>query len=349
MARPRRVENPPNPYESEHVEWDGERPEVKLEVFEEHAKSILSENSSPDIGFRFSLNPYRGCFHGCIYCYARPTHQYWSLGAGTDFDRRIIAKVNAPELLDERLASKRWSGESIAFSGNTDCYQPLEASYELTRRCLEVCVRRRNPAGVITKGTTIRRDIPLLAELDRVAGCKVSVSLAFATEETRRVFDPFAPPVGARLETIARLADAGLEVGLALSPIIPGINDSHIPELLARAAEAGARTAFMTLVRLPREVRPYFEERLEQGMPARYGKVMNGLRDLRGGRIRDSRFGHRMRGRGARWEATAKLFEVHRRRHGLESSGGGIELRDMDLGPIPPPRERGQLHLPLLE
>jgi DNA repair photolyase len=348
MARPVRVQNPPNPHASEHVEWDdGAAPAARLEVFEERAKGILSENRSPDIGFRFSLNPYRGCYHGCIYCYARPTHQYWSLGAGSDFDRRLIVKVNAPALLERRLSSPRWRGDSIAFSGNTDCYQPLEASYELTRRCLEVCLAHANPIGVISKGTLIRRDIGLLAELSRRAGCRVSVSLAFSDDAMRKVFDPYAPPVEARLETMRRLAEAGIEVGLAMSPLLPGVNDSMIPELLARAAEAGASHAFMTLVRLSGEVRPYFEAQLRARLPQRADKVLAGIREHRGGRMNDPRFGHRMRGESARWAATRQLFEIHRRRHGLSTTDGGM---DLDFGPPPARRpERGQLRLPLLD
>jgi DNA repair photolyase len=156
MADPRRVANPPSPFESRHVEWDGPPPDVALEVYEEHAKSIVTENDSPDVGFRFGVNPYRGCFHGCVYCYARPSHQYWGFGAGTDFERKIVVKINAPELLARALARGRCGDEPIAFSGNTDCYQPLEASYELTRRCLEVCLRHAHPVGIITKGTVIR-------------------------------------------------------------------------------------------------------------------------------------------------------------------------------------------------
>ncbi len=349
MARPRRVDNPPNPYALAHVEHDpGSAPFARLEVYEEDAKTILSENRSPDVGFRFSLNPYRGCFHGCIYCYARPTHQYLGFGAGTDFDRRIVVKVNAPELLDRRLRSPRWEGSSIAFSGNTDCYQPLEASYGLTRRCLEVCLAHQNPVGVITKGTVIRRDVDLLARLRDVAGCRVSVSLAFRDEATRRAFDPYAPPVEARLETIRQLAAAGLDVGLALSPILVGVNDDAVGELLERAAEAGAAHVFLSMVRLPREVRPYFEARLDEALSeAQAAKLRAGLRDAWGGDRADGRFGHRMRGRGPRWEAVRRLFEVRCRQLGLAHTEGAA----LDLGaPVEarPRAPRGQLQLPLL-
>jgi len=341
MARPVKVQNPPNPFESAHVEWEGPPPDAALEVFEERAKSIVSENASPDVGFRYSVNPYRGCFHGCLYCYARPSHQYLDFGAGTDFDRKIVVKVNAPELLDRRIRRPSWTFEPIAFSGNTDCYQPLEASYGLTRRCLEVCLAHGTPVGVITKGTVIRRDVALLAELHRRAGARVSISQAFARDEDRRVFDPWAPPVEARFETMRRLADAGIPVGVAVSPIIPGVNDSQIPEVLARAKEAGARHAFMTLLRLPREVKPWFEVRVEELLPGRAKKVKNGIRELRGGAdANDARFHHRMRGQGARWDAITQLFEMHLRKLGLNT-----EDVVADLGPPPDRRRRGQLDL----
>ncbi|MCB9593237.1 MAG: PA0069 family radical SAM protein [Sandaracinaceae bacterium] len=332
MPRPRRVENPPNPFHSAHVEWDVPT-DVRLEIYEERAKTILAENRSPDIGFRYSLNPYRGCFHGCIYCYARPSHQYWDFGAGTDFDRKLVVKVNAPELLERHLRKRSWAFETIAFSGNTDCYQPLEASYELTRRCLAICAKHRNPVGLITKGTLIRRDLDVLQELTARAGCRVSVSIAFADDAMRKVFDPFAPPIDARFETVRRLAEAGVPVGVGLSPILPGINDSMVPEILERAREAGARTAFMTLARLPREVAPYFFERVREALPNRASKIENGLREMRGGTLNDVRFGRRMGGAGARWTLVERLFDLHVKRLGLD---------DRELPEAPP---RGQLAL----
>ncbi|MGE0786916.1 MAG: radical SAM protein [Sandaracinaceae bacterium] len=349
MPRPRPVSNPHNRFETTNVEYDeGEAPSERLEIMEEQARSILTENASPDVGFRFSLNPYRGCSHGCIYCYARPTHQYLGLGSGTDFDRRIVVKTNAPELLAEKLASKRWKREAIAFSGNTDCYQPLELRYGLTRRCLEVCLAYANPVTIITKGTAIRRDVELLAALAARAGCRVSVSCAFADEAMRRAFDPFAPPALARIETMRLLADAGLDVCIALAPIIPAVNDSMIPELLERAAEAGAKRAFMTLVRLSDETREYFTARLREALPDRAEKIEHALLELRGGKRKETRFGHRMRGVGARWDTTQQLFELHCRRHGLV---GASEIDDADLGPMPAPpvAPPGQLRLPLLD
>src|SRR5215468_12633192 len=171
----RPVSNPPNPWHTVHADYLGEPPEAELEIYEEHARSIISENDSPDVGFRFSINPYRGCFHACSYCYARPTHQYLGWGAGTDFDRKIVAKVNAPELLRREMKKPSWQGDTIVFSGVTDCYQPLEAVYGITRRCLEVCSEFRNPVGIVTKGALVRRDIDVLSRLARESEAVVYV------------------------------------------------------------------------------------------------------------------------------------------------------------------------------
>jgi DNA repair photolyase len=328
----RRVANPPSPFESRRIEWEGEAPEVELEIYEERAKSIVAENDSPDLGFRYSVNPYRGCFHGCVYCYARPGHQYLGFGAGTDFERKIVVKVNAAELLERELRRGKCRGEALAFSGVTDCYQPLEASYGLTRSCLEVCLAHGQRVGIVTKGTAIRRDADLLAALR----ARVFVSIAFADDEMRRGFDPFAPPIDARFETMRRLAEAGVRVGVALAPIVPGVNDSMIPEILERAHAAGARRSFMTLLRLPAEVREVFDVSLEAIVPGRAGKVRSAIREMRGGRMNDPRFGHRMRGSGARWHTIEQLYGTWVKRLGLDEE-------DDEQEELPPPK--GQLSL----
>ncbi|MFK7985266.1 MAG: radical SAM protein [Sandaracinaceae bacterium] len=339
MPKPRPVLNPPNPFESQHLEWEGPAPDVRLEVFEERAKTVVSENRSPDIGFRYSVNPYRGCFHGCTYCYARSTHEFLGFGAGTDFDRRIVVKTNVAERLTAWLRRGVRPTEPIVFSGNTDCYQPLEASYELTRRCLEACLAHRRSVGVITKGTVIRRDAALLGQLNRESSVRVTVSCAFADDTLRRHFDPFAPPVRARLETVRRLADEGVPVGVSVAPIVPGVNDSEIPEILERAREAGAVHAFMTLVRLNDSVRPYFEARLREVMPDRADKVMNTLMAMRRGRT-NGHFGHRMRGEGARWSVVEQLFETHRMRLGYPpASPDGLAFDDLGPRPVARPEE----------
>jgi DNA repair photolyase len=321
----RAISNPPNPWSSTHVEWLGEPPPARLQVFEEEAKSILSENDSPDLGFRFSVNPYRGCLHACAYCYARPSHQYWGFGAGTDFDRKIVVKKNAPEVLRRELERPSWAGEAIMFSGNTDCYQPLEASYELTRRCLSVCLDFRNPVGMVTKSALVRRDVDLLAELATKARASVMLSIAFARDEAARRMEPYAARPSLRFDAMKRLSDAGVSTGILVAPVIPGLNESDIPELLERARDAGARRAGITLLRLPAEVLPVFDGRLEEAFPERAQKVRSQLRDMRGGKMNEASFGARMAGKGPRWEATRQMFAVHCKRLGLaDHEGPGV-------------------------
>ncbi len=321
---PRRVSNPRNPWRTSHVEWLEEPPVAALEVFEEEAVSVLTENDSPDIGFRWSVNPYRGCWHACAYCYARPGHQYIGFGAGTDFDRRIVVKTNAADVLSVQLASKSWRREVVVFSGSTDCYQPLEATYELTRRCLEVCLARHTPIAIITKGTLIRRDVELIARLAHGPGAHVTVSIPFLDEDAARALEPGAPTPSRRFETMRILADAGVTVGISLAPLIPGFRESDIAMLLQRAKECGATSAFTTLLRLPAEVAPVFEERFRAAFPDHWRKVESAIREMRGGNLHDPRFGHRMRGKGARWDAVMQLFELQRRRLGLDDTGSRI-------------------------
>jgi DNA repair photolyase len=315
MQRP--IDNPPNPWSSTHVEWLEDPPSAALSVYEEEARSVLSENESPDIPFRYSLNPYRGCLHACAYCYARPSHQYLGFGAGTDFDRKIVVKKNAPEVLRRELMRPSWAGETICFSGNTDCYQPLEASYALTRRCLEVCLEFRNPVTIITKSALVRRDVALLADLARHARASVNLSIAFARDETARKMEPFASRVSNRFEVLRRLSDAGIRTGILVAPIIPGLNETDIPELLQRARDAGAARASMTMLRLPAEVLPVFDARLEEAFPERAQKVRNAVLEMRGGKMNVSAFGERFEGKGARWSAIQQLFDLHCKRLGL--------------------------------
>ena len=334
--------NPPNRFQQAHVDWEGDAPPADLCVHEERAKSALSQNSSPDVGFRWSVNPYRGCFHGCAYCYARPTHPYLGFGAGTDFERQIVVKVDIVERLRAALRKSSWRRELIAFSGNTDCYQPIEAHYQLTRGCLEVCAEHETPVMIITKGKLVRRDIDLLQDLQRKSACRVALSIPFANDEQARAIEPFASPPSKRFETLHVLANAGIETAVAVAPIIPGLNDDQIPEILTRARDAGASSAFKILLRLPLEVGPIFEARLSEAFPLRRVKVMSALRDVRGGRKNDSRFGSRMVGDGPRWAMIERLFSLHCARLGL------ADLVGEAAGPAP----RGELskgpQLPLL-
>lgn len=316
---PRPVANPPNPWLTTFTEWLGDPPAATLAIFEERAHSIVTENTSPDVPFKWGVNPYRGCFHGCAYCYARPSHQYLDWGAGTDFERKIVAKVNAPELLRAHFDKRSWRGEPVTFSGVTDCYQPLEASYALTRGCLEVCAAYANPVGIVTKGLLVRRDAALLSRLAREAAALVYVSVPFVDAERARRTEPFVPSPAQRLETIRILADAGVPTGVAIAPVIPGLNDADLGEILERAREAGATRAFHIALRLPSEVRPVFEERLRADFPDRAERVLNAIREIHGGRLNDPRFGARMRGTGARWEAIDRLFAVQCRRLGFVS------------------------------
>ncbi len=314
----RRVDNPPNPYLSQHAEWLGPPPDARIEIYEETSGSILSRNDSPDIPFTWSVNPYRGCQHACAYCYARPYHEYLGLGAGTDFDTKLIVKTNAAELLRAEFQKKKWSREMVNFSGITDCYQPIEASYGIMRACLEVCVALRNPAAIVTKSFLVTRDVDLLVRLNEVAVAKVFVSIPFANGDAARLIEPQAPPPSRRFEAVRRLSEAGVPVGVFVAPIIPGLNDKDIPAILEQAAAAGAKTASYTALRLTGSVRPVFLQRLQEAMPDRAKRVVNRLRDIRGGALNDSRFGKRMRGDGVYWESIRRLFEMSKKRFGFD-------------------------------
>lgn len=306
----KKISNPPTRYSPTVLEWLDEPPELSLEVYEERGKTIITENKSPDVSFSYSINPYRGCFHGCAYCYARPTHQYIEFGAGTDFERRLVVKVNAPELLREAFMKPSWKGETVVFSGITDCYQPLEANYELTRRCLEVCLEFRNPVAIITKGALVRRDLELLQKLNEEASVEVFHSIAFEDDLISKKMEPYAPRPSVRFRAMKELSDGGIPVSLALAPVIPALNDRDIPKLLTRAKECGARNVFMTLLRLPQEVATVFEERLREEFPERADKVMSQIRGMRGGKLNNSEFTERMKGEGAMWDAIQQLFEL---------------------------------------
>jgi DNA repair photolyase len=314
----RPVENPPNPWLLTHVEWIGEPPEARQEVFEEEAtRSIINRNQSPDVGFDFSVNVYRGCTHACTYCFSRPTHEYLGFGAGTDFERKIVVKVRAAELLREELTRPSWKGDELVFSFTSDPYLPLEVHYQLTRRCLEVCLEFRNPVGIVTKSALVRRDADLLAALAREASCAVFFTVGFADNETARAIEPHAPSPDSRFAAMAHLARAGVPVGLAIAPVIPGLNDSHIPALLKRAREAGARRAFINLLRLPGSVAPYFEQRLREELPTKAERILNRIREVRGGRLNNSEFGKRMTGESEYWRVIEQSFRVHSRRLGF--------------------------------
>lgn len=314
----KRIENPPNPFTS----WDAEYfPEwdapAKLEIFEDETRTILSKVDSPDLAFGWSLNPYRGCMHACLYCYARPSHEYLGFGSGTDFETKILVKPRAAELLREAFMKKSWKGERVVFSGDTDCYQPLESRYQLTRGCLEVCLEFGNPAGIITKSALILRDLELLKKLHARTRLWVTVSIPFLDDETGRKMEPMASLISRRFDTVQILSDAGLDVSVNIAPIIPAVNDSDIPGILKKAKACGARSAGMTLLRLPGNVKEVFGARMKRLFPMRYEKILSRMREMRGGKIYDSRFGKRHSGEGDYWENLEKIFNVYCEKLGL--------------------------------
>jgi DNA repair photolyase len=321
--RPLPLRNPPNPWRKEVVSYLEETPNVELTVFEDQSKSILSDNDSPDLGFRYSVNPYRGCLHGCAYCYARPSHEYLGFGAGADFERKIVVKLRAGELLREAFEKKSWVGELILFSGNTDCYQPLEASYGLTRACLEVCLEYRNPLHIITKSALVERDADLLAELAALGSASVTVTIPFWDAAVARAIEPLVPTPKRRIEIVRRLTERKIPVSVNIAPLIPGLSDSDIVHILEAAAEAGAVGAGLIPLRLPGSVADVFSERIREVLPLRAEKILTRVREMRGGKLNDPNFGSRMRGEGPYIEAVRLLFSQTARRLGLGSYDRG--------------------------
>src|SRR5215813_5922062 len=321
----RYVANPPNPWLTHSIDWIGEPPEARIEVYEEtETRTIISSNDSPDVAFDHSINCYRGCVHGCTYCFSRPTHEYLDFGAGTDFERKIVVKVRAPELLRKELMKPSWKGDEIVFSFTSDPYIPLEANYKLTRACLEVCAEFRNPVGIVTKSALIRRDIDVLQRLAREASLGVYFSIPFDDYDTARALEPFAPSPNARFAAMKELADAGIQVGIGIAPTIPGLTND-IPRLLKRARHCGATRAFINMLRLPGSVAPYFEQRLREKLPTKAGRVLNRIREARGGKLNSSVFGERMRGKGQYWEATERLFKIYAKRLGFNEHRVGSD------------------------
>jgi DNA repair photolyase len=314
----RPLSNPPNPWASTSLEWLGPPPAAQTRVYLETARSLIVANDSPDVPFRFSANAYRGCAHACAYCYARPTHEFLGFGAGTDFESQLVVKENAAELLEAELAAGRTGGEPLVLSGVTDPYQPLEASFGLTRRLLEVCLAAGQPLSILTKGALVRRDIELLAQLARGPGLRVYLTLISLDEDLARALEPGAPTPSLRLRALAELSAAGVPTGVSLSPLIPGLNDQEGPALLEAAARAGARRAFRTLLRLPGSVEAVFVERLQARLPGRARKVLSALREARGGQLGETRFHARMTGVGPRFQAAEALFRLTARRLGIE-------------------------------
>ncbi|UTW05992.1 PA0069 family radical SAM protein [Pseudomonas benzenivorans] len=337
--------NPANRYAPSRsvVEDDGWFQEVPpsraTEVRVEMAKSIITRNQSPDLPFDRSINPYRGCEHGCIYCYARPSHAYWDLSPGLDFETKLIAKTNAPSLLAQQLAKPGYVCAPINLGSNTDPYQPIERQQQLTRRTLQVLLDHRHPVTIVTKGALILRDLDLLRQLAEQRLVTVMISLTTLDDELKRIMEPRAASPAARLRAIRVLREQGVPVGVLCSPMIPMINDMELERLLEAAKAAGAQRASYMFLRLPREVAPLFEEWLQAHYPQRAEHVLSLVRQSRGGELYDSRFGARMRGEGAFAALLAQRFAVASKRLGLR----GRQDFDLDCSRFCPPG--GQLAL----
>ncbi len=315
--------NPINRFEPIEIDFDpewlesGETISNQTVYYDDTTRTILSKNDSPDIPFVHGLNPYRGCEHGCIYCYARPSHEYFGLSSGLDFETKIMVKREAPRLLAETFQSRNWQPQVIALSGNTDCYQLAERKLQITRGCLEVFLRFRNPVGIITKNALVLRDLDLLQELARLHLVHVTLSVTTLDNHLCRKMEPRTSAPEKRLEAVAQLAAAGIPTGVNVAPIIPGLTDHEMPAIIAAAAERGATGVGFVMLRLPYALKELFENWLRTHFPDRAEKVLNAIRDTRNGNLNDPRFGARMSGEGERAEAIARLFEVTCQKHGM--------------------------------
>jgi DNA repair photolyase len=321
--------SPANRFEKLHVDLtdtdvvdvgpgEGEKPRTSTQFFRDNTKTIIARNQSPDVGFETSINPYRGCEHGCIYCFARPTHEYLGFSAGLDFESRIMVKNDAPRLLEAELSSPKWQPQLLMMSGVTDCYQPVERKLRITRRCLEVIAKFRNPVAILTKNRLVTRDLDILSELARHHAVVVNLSVTSLDPKLQRILEPRTSPPAARLDAVSQLRAAKIPVGVMVAPIIPGINDHEIPAIVAACAKAGAQFAGHVLLRLPWAVAPLFERWLDEHFPERKAKVLERLRHTRGGeRLYDARWRNRQTGEGIFAEQIATMFDVSCRRAGL--------------------------------
>jgi DNA repair photolyase len=295
-----------------------ERPQTNY--YRDTSKTFITYNDSPDIGYNASVNPYRGCSHGCTYCYARQTHEYLGFSAGLDFETQIMVKSDAPELLRKELSAKSWQPQLVGFSGVTDIYQPIEKQLQLTRRCLEVFLDFRNPVGMVTKNYLITRDIDLLQELAKYNCVSVCISITTLDNELRRLMEPRTSSATKRLEAVSKLAEAGIHVGVLTAPIIPGLTDHEIPTLVKAAKDAGAKFVGYNIVHLPFGVKDIFESWIKQTYPERADKVLNRIRDMRGGKLNDPRFGFRMSGEGVYADQIKHLYKAAKKKVGFEKS-----------------------------
>jgi DNA repair photolyase len=349
------AENPAGRYErlsfepdEEYEDPDDPEPRPPTHFYRDTTRKIIASNDSPDVGFSFSVNPYRGCEHGCSYCYARPTHEWLGLSAGLDFETKIFVKEDAPALLRRELMAPGWRPATIAMSGVTDAYQPAERHFRVTRGCLEVLAEFRNPVGIVTKNHLVTRDADLLGGMAEYGGAMVHVSITSLEPSLQRVMEPRAATPARRLDAIATLAAAGVPVGVLVAPVVPGLTDHELPAILKAAAEAGARTAGFVPLRLPYGLGALFDAWLERHFPDRREKVLNRVREMRGGKLNDSGFGSRMRGEGEHVEQIRALFHVTCRKLGLNGERAALSTASFrrPAGTAPPrARESGQMEL----
>lgn len=344
--------DPPNRFgqtyavpDMEHVEHDAEYLEdlrhLKTEYFLDSSKSIVSENDSPDVPFRYSINPYRGCLHGCSYCYARPSHEYLGLSAGLDFETKIFFKADAPKLLRDWLNRPNWQPETVVMSGVTDCYQPIEREHRITRGCLEVALEARLPIGIVTKNALVVRDIDILSEMAKLGLVRVALSVTSLDQDLTRVLEPRTSSPAARLRAISELSKAGIPTVVMASPMIPGLNDSEMPAILKAASEAGAKFATYILVRLPMTVQPVFMEWLDRCLPTKRELIESRIRATRDGNLNSAEFGKRMRGTGPIAQQIDQTFKVFSKRYGLDG-----KYEPLDASQFRPPKpSSGQLRL----
>jgi len=329
-------------YVQEHMEMIDEPllSNSKTQLFYETPKKIVNKVDSPDLGMMYSLNPYQGCEHGCIYCYARNSHQYWGYSAGLDFERKIIVKHNAPELLEKQFMNKNWEPSPIAVSGNTDCYQPIERKLQITRKLLEVFLKYKNPVSMITKNSLILRDVDLLSELAKLKLVHVMVSITSLNEDLRQKMEPRTATGKQRLKVIEELTKAGVPAGIMTAPIIPGLNSNEIPVLIEEAAKRGADSAGYTMVRLNGSVGEIFTDWIYKNFPDAADKVLNQIKEVHEGNLNDSRFGVRMRGEGNIATSIRQLFSLS-----VKKFMAGRTSFDFDLTQFNRPGESKQLEL----
>jgi DNA repair photolyase len=307
--------NPANRFHEHDYGLEPLQPYAKTQYIPVYPKTILNRVESPDIGMAWSMNPYQGCEHGCVYCYARNTHNYWGYSAGLDFEQKVLYKKDAPQLLEKALRKKSWKPEPIMLSGNTDCYQPAEQTLGITRKILQALWKYRHPVGIITKNSLILRDLDLLEPMAAHRLLRVSISLTTLDEGLRRELEPRTASVKARLKTIQVLAEKGIPVNVMMAPIIPGLNDHEILETAQKVSELGAVSIAYTIVRLNGDVAAIFEDWIRKNKPDRAERVLNRIRDVHGGELNDSRFGTRMRGEGQFADIIKQQFQLARQRY----------------------------------